>query len=78
MNNLNPKKLLNTKWTAQAKTKEQMQLRKQEKHFAVIKVLYDEDKRVVECKIEAVITRRVFDIDWRVLKDKSLWQQGWK
>ena len=78
MNNLNPKKLLNTKWTAQAKTKEQMQLRKKEKHFAVIKVLYDEDKRVVECKIEAVITRRVFDIDWRVLKDKSLWQQGWK
>jgi tryptophan-rich hypothetical protein len=78
LNNLNPKKLLNTKWTAQAKTKEQMQLRKKEKHFAVIKVLYDEDKRVVECKIEAVITRRVFDIDWRVLKDKSLWQQGWK
>ena len=78
MNNLNPKKLLNTKWTAQAKTKEQMQLRKQEKHFAVIKVLYDEDKRVVECNIEAVITRRVFDIDWRGLKDKSLWQQGWK
>jgi tryptophan-rich hypothetical protein len=78
LNNLNPKKLLNTKWTAQAKTKEQMQLRKLEKHFAVTKVVYDEDKRVVECNIEAIMTRRVFDIDWRNLKDSLRWQQGWK
>jgi tryptophan-rich hypothetical protein len=78
LNNINPKKLLNTKWTAQAKTKEQMQLRKLEKHFAVTKVVYDEDKRVVECNIEAIMTRRVFDIDWRNLKDSLRWQQGWK
>jgi tryptophan-rich hypothetical protein len=78
LNNLNPKKLLNTKWTAQAKTKAQMQLRKLEKHFAVTKVVYDEDKRVLDCKIEAVITRRIFSIEWRCLKDESMWLQGWK
>ncbi len=55
-----------------------MQLRKLEKHFAVTKVVYDEDKRVVECNIEAIMTRRVFDIDWRNLKDSLRWQQGWK
>ena len=78
MNQINPKKLLHTKWTALPKNKELLELRKLEKHFTVVKVKYDDDQSVLECRIEAVMTRRCFQIDWRSLKNTDLWQQGWK
>ena len=72
MNTINPRKLLNSKWTTA--TPEQ-----QEKHFVVVQVLFDDDNRRVEdCVIEAVHTRRRRHIDWRELMDDSRWRFGWR
>ena len=71
MNKINPKKLLNSKWTALKPTKK-------EKHFIVIDVEYGEDDEVLECHIEAVMTKRSSNINWQELKDESLWAHGWK
>jgi tryptophan-rich hypothetical protein len=71
MNTINPRKLLNSKWTA-------LQPVNRERHFMVSSVLFDEQGAVVECEIEAVLTRRVAAIDWRTLKDSEQWAQGWK
>ena len=71
MNSINPKKLLNSKWTAKHPINK-------EKHFIVVKVVFDEDESsVVSCIVEAVMTKRSFDIDWRLLKTDS-WLMGWK
>lgn len=71
MNKLSAKKLLNSKWTAV--TPEQS-----EKHFVITDVEYDEEGIVVSCTLEAVMTKNDYAIDWRDLKDTSLWRQGWK
>jgi tryptophan-rich hypothetical protein len=70
MNTLNPKKLLNSKWTS-------VQPVNREKHFLVTEVEYDEDGRVIHCLIEAVLTRRTRTIDWRSLGDSAQWLNGW-
>ena len=70
MNNLNPKKLLNSKWTA-------VKPSNKEKHFLVTEVEFDEEGVVVHCLIEAVMTRRSFKIEWRTLKDSDQWFNGW-
>ena len=71
MNNINPKKLINSKWTA-------INPIKKEKHFVVTDVQFDEDEVVVSCTIEAVMTRRGFPILWQDLKDNKQWEHGWK
>jgi tryptophan-rich hypothetical protein len=68
---INPKKLLNSKWTAVAPVNK-------EKHFMVVDVEFDEEGGVVACELEAVMSKRNFDIDWRDLKQGDLWLQGWK
>jgi len=70
MNSVNPKKLLNSKWTAVKPVN-------REKHFLVTEVEFDEDGRVVNCLIEAVLTRRQSTIDWRSLRDGARWRSGW-
>lgn len=70
MNKISPKKLLDTKWTAVAPIKK-------EKHFLVVDVEYDEEANVVSCIIEAVMTKRRYDIQWRELNDSSIWFIGW-
>jgi tryptophan-rich hypothetical protein len=70
MNKLNPKKLLNSKWTAKIP-------RNKEKHFIVTEVEYDEDGEVCSCKFEPVFSKRKEYIDWRELKDIKQWKQGW-
>jgi tryptophan-rich hypothetical protein len=70
MNTLNPKKLLNSKWTA-------VTPRNKEKHFLVTEVEYDEDGVIIHCLIEAVMTRRPGKIDWRSLGDDDRWINGW-
>ena len=70
MNALNPKKLLNSKWTAVKPVNG-------EKHHLVTEVEFDEDGRVVHCLIEAVMTRRSRTIDWRSLRDSARWLGGW-
>lgn len=71
MNKINPKKLLNSKWTAVTPVKK-------EKHFIVSEVEFDEENLVVSCNIEALISKRSIPINWRDLKDDSNWLQGWK
>ena len=71
MNKINPKKLLNSKWTAVTPVKK-------EKHFIVSEVEFDEENLVVSCNIEALISKRSMPINWRDLKDDSNWLQGWK
>lgn len=71
LNSINPKKLLNSKWTS-------LNPVNKEKHFITIEVEFDEDDNVTLCLIEAVMTNRCFNIDWHELKDDSLWVHGWK
>jgi tryptophan-rich hypothetical protein len=71
MNRINPKKLLNSKWTATSPVN-------REKHFTVTEVEFDEDGSVTSCAIEAVISRKSMAIQWQDLKDTGLWLQGWQ
>ncbi|MBT8131072.1 MAG: TIGR02450 family Trp-rich protein [Gammaproteobacteria bacterium] len=71
MSMVNPKKLVNSKWTA-------VTPKKKEKHFAVTDVEYDEDGTVVSCSIEAVLSKRTFNINWRDLNDSTKWLHGWQ
>jgi len=69
--NLSPKKLLNSKWTAVTPIKK-------EKHFIITEVEYNEEQVVIDCQIQAIMTKENTSIDWRELKDTTKWQQGWK
>lgn len=71
MNKINPKKLLNSKWTA-------VNPDKKEKHFLVSELEFDDKGEVIHCLIEAIISSRSEQIDWKVLKDRDNWLQGWK
>jgi tryptophan-rich hypothetical protein len=73
MNPLSPKKLLLTKWTAVKPVAKQ-------KHFLVSKVILPEppNEKIEWVEIEAVLTKKVSQIDWRDLTDSNLWIQGWK
>ena len=71
MNTVSPKKLLNSKWTA-------IHPVNKEKHFLITEVEFNEDGAVIHCLMEAVITRRSFPIQWRDLRDSSMWISGWR
>jgi tryptophan-rich hypothetical protein len=71
VNKINPKKLLNSKWTAVAPAK-------REKHFLVTEVEFDDTGDLVHCLIEAVLSKRSAPIDWQELKNSENWLQGWK
>ena len=71
MNKINPRKLLHSKWTAVNPTKK-------EKHFLVTELEFDEGGDVVHCLIEAVLSSRLKPIEWKELKNKDNWIQGWK
>lgn len=71
MNQINPKKLLNSKWTT-------TQPKHKEKHFIVTKLSFDEDTTIYTCELEAVFTKRAELIDWTILKDSSAWLSGWQ
>ncbi len=71
VNRMNPRKLLNSKWTA-------VNPAGKAKHFMVTEIEFDEDGAVLHCLIEAVISRRSRKIDWEELKNQDLWLQGWK
>ena len=72
MNPLNPKKLLLTKWTAVTPIAKQ-------KHFLVSRILEPEQPSdpIELVEIEAVFSKTTRIINWRELKDASVWQQGW-
>lgn len=71
MNKVNPKALLNSKWTA-------MTVNNKEKHFIVIDVEFDDEQKVSLCVIEAVINNHQCEINWRDLKDPTKWKIGWQ
>jgi tryptophan-rich hypothetical protein len=70
MNNLNPKKLLRSKWTAKKP-------KNKEVHFIISDVEFDEQGTVLSCSMEAIISKRAFPIDWHDLKDNNIWVHGW-
>ncbi|MFD2228766.1 TIGR02450 family Trp-rich protein [Alkalimarinus sediminis] len=70
MNRLSPKALLHSKWTKTRVTNK-------EKHFVVVVVKFDEEQRVIECVIEAVINQNQYSIDWHELKNSDIWKIGW-
>lgn len=69
-NQINPNKLLLSKWTAVAP-------QNKEKHFLVSKLLRDELENITGCVLEAVLTQRAETIDWHRLQDERCWRQGW-
>lgn len=70
MNQVSPKALLHSKWTKR-------NVINKEKHFVITVVEIDEDQRVMECVIEAVMNNNQYSIDWRELKNKDEWKMGW-
>jgi tryptophan-rich hypothetical protein len=70
MNNISPKKLLDSKWTA-------VKPQNKEKHFVITEVEFDEEAYVIRCVIQAVMTKHERAIEWRDLKDSSTWKLGW-
>ena len=70
MNKINPKALLNSKWT-------KTNITNKEKHFVITSVKFDDQQNVLECIIEAVMNNKEYSIDWRDLKDIQQWKLGW-
>ncbi|WP_415885114.1 TIGR02450 family Trp-rich protein [Neptuniibacter sp. QD37_6] len=71
-NQINPKKLLLSKWTATEPINKR-------KHFIVIELLRDPDtEEVTGCMIEAVIDKYQMQINWKDLKNAEVWRLGWK
>jgi len=71
MNKISPKSLLHSKWT-------KIEVLNKEKHFVITHIEFDEDNRVIECLIQAVMTKNDYPINWRELKDSQQWKLGWK
>jgi tryptophan-rich hypothetical protein len=71
INKINPKSLLHSKWT-------KVDITNKEKHFIITLVKFDEDQKLVECIIEAVMTKGEYSIDWRELKESNSWLIGWQ
>ena len=68
----NPKKLLNSKWTAAMPENK-------EKHFIVTKLMLpDAPLQPIEfIELEAVHSKRSQLIAWQLLNDEKVWVQGW-
>lgn len=71
MNPVNPKKLQQSKWTA-------VQPRNKEKHFLVTEVCCDEAGVPQTCVLEAVLSCREMQLDWRELQNTDRWLIGWR
>ena len=57
MNQINPRKLLNSKWTALDPTKKR-------RHFMVTKLVLSPDNEIIiGCELEAVIDKSIAEID---------------
>ena len=73
MRQLNPKKLLLSKWTAVRPVNK-------EKHFLIRSVVKpdSEELPIEQFELEAVHSGRTQIIHWRDLQDEERWLQGWK
>ncbi|QSL91293.1 TIGR02450 family Trp-rich protein [Ectopseudomonas toyotomiensis] len=68
---LNPRKLLLSKWTA-------AQPQNRERHFLVTELIRDEQDNILGVELQAVLTQRSQQLDWRQLQDSEYWLQGWR
>lgn len=68
---IDPGKLRLSKWTAVAPLD-------REKHFLVTRVVPGPRGRPATCVLQAVHSRRTFEIDWRELADEARWRRGWR
>ena len=68
----NPKKLLNSKWTAVTPANK-------EKHFMVIKLIVPDlpNQPIEYIELEAVHSKRIQLLPWQQLNDATIWLQGW-
>jgi tryptophan-rich hypothetical protein len=71
LNRVSPKTLLHSKWT-------KVNIVNKEKHFVITEVKFNEDQEVIDCIIEAVMTKNASSMNWRDLKIKEEWLIGWK
>ena len=71
MNRFNPKKLLNSKWTASAPQNKEL-------HFIVTELLRDEDEVITGCVLEAVMTKNSYPMTLSELKNSENWLLGWQ
>ena len=71
MHQINPNKLLLSKWTSTSP-------KQKEKHFIVTKLIRDEENIVIECILEAVINKNQYQLPWQSLTSSEDWLQGWK
>lgn len=69
---VNPKKLINSKWTAVTPSDK-------EKHFMVTKLIppEDVDQAIKLIELEAVYSKRTQTLPWQQLNETSMWLQGW-
>ena len=78
MNQVQPKKLLLTKWTA-------VQPIAKNKHFLVSKIIKPESPDLLNLpeatiewiELEAVLSKTVTRMRWQELRDTAMWKQGW-
>jgi len=68
---INPEKLILSKWTS-------VNPQHKEKHFLVTKVIRNEQEQIIACLLEAIINHKQYELDWRELKDLSIWLPGWR
>lgn len=70
---VNPKKLLDSKWTA-------VKPINKERHFMVVQLIDDENipGQLDQVVLEAVLTKRQWTYKWQKLLDPLVWMQGWK
>lgn len=71
MNQINPDKLLLSKWTAAAPVQ-------REKHFIVTECQRDELDEIISVDLQAVLSKRTQRLPWQQLKDTSQWLMGWQ
>ncbi|WP_417538079.1 TIGR02450 family Trp-rich protein [Marinomonas sp.] len=71
MHQINPNKLLLSKWTSTSP-------QQKEKHFIVSQLIRDEENIVIECILEAVINKHQYQLPWQALTSTENWLQGWK
>jgi len=83
INPISPKKLLLSKWTAVTPVQ-------REKHFIVVKLIESElpnsstsmnNKAPLNLRaihLEAIYSKRIYEMPWQDLQDSTQWLRGWK
>jgi len=70
-NTFSKAKLPGSKWTA-------LEPVQGEKHFVVLGwVQYALEQKSETLELEAILTRKVYEIDYRQLKNAEKWKMGW-